>query len=57
MVVFFFFGDRRDPTPWKMWFFEQKQGIGLGLNVSVNVRMTVIKLRGGRGVHSFIHSA
>lgn len=39
-----------------MWFFEQKQGIGLGLNVSVNVRMTVIKLRGGRGVHSVIHS-
>jgi hypothetical protein len=33
--------------PGRVWFFEQKQGIGLGLNVSVNVRMTVIKLRSG----------
>ena len=39
--------------PGRVWFFEQKQGIGLGLNVSVNVRMTVIKLRsGGLWVHA-----
>ena len=32
---------------------HNQQGIGLGLNVSVNVRMTVVKLRsGGLWVHA-----
>jgi len=44
---------RYEIDPGQMWCFEQKQGIGLGLNVSVNVRMTVIKLRsGGLFVHA-----
>ena len=44
---------RYEVDPGRVWFFEQKQGIGLGLNVSVNVRMTVIKLRsGGLWVHA-----
>jgi hypothetical protein len=44
---------RYEIIPNSMWFFEQKQGIGLGLNVSVNVRMTVIKLEsGGLWVHA-----
>ena len=44
---------RHEVDPGRVWFFEQKQGIGLGLNVSVNVRMTVVKLRsGGLWVHA-----
>ena len=44
---------RYEVDPGRVWFFEQKQGIGLGLNVSVNVRMTVVKLRsGGLWVHA-----
>ena len=30
-----------------LWSFEQKQGIGLGLNTSLNVRMTVGRLKSG----------
>ena len=51
MTWFFVF--RYEVDPGRVWFFEQKQGIGLGLNVSVNVRMTVVKLRsGGLWVHA-----
>jgi hypothetical protein len=38
---------RYEVLPDRMWRFEQKQGIGLGLNVSVNVCMTVIKMKSG----------
>ena len=52
-MTWFFFVFRYEVDPGRVWFFEQKQGIGLGLNVSVNVRMTVVKLRsGGLWVHA-----
>ena len=38
---------RREVVPGRVWSFEQKQGIGLGLNTSLNVRMTVLRLREG----------
>ena len=38
---------RTEVVPGRVWSFEQKQGIGLGLNTSLNVRMTVVRLRSG----------
>ena len=38
---------RAEVVPGAVWSFEQKQGIGLGLNTSLNVRMTVVRLRSG----------